>query len=65
MEEIGIKTEWGTEEPLTDNSILICIRCGVGLTDENVSQWSDVIEKTNKTQKVCKDCLTLEEEKIK
>ena len=61
MEDIGVETLYGIVEPFTDNSIPICARCGVELTDENVSQWSDVIEGTNKTQKVCKDCLTLEE----
>ena len=56
-EDIGKKTGWGTIEPFTDNSIPICARCGVRLTKENKSSWSDVIENTNKTQGVCKNCL--------
>ena len=65
MEDIGIKTTWGIIEPFTDNSIPICARCGTRLTNENKSQWSDVIENTNKTQGVCIACLTNEEKKIK
>ena len=65
MEDIGVETLYGIVEPFTDNSIPICVRCGVKLTDENVSQWSDVIEETNKTQKVCKGCLTLGEKLCK
>ena len=60
MKDINIKTSWGTIEPFTDNSIPICIRCGIKLTNENKSQWSDVV-KDNKTQFVCKNCLTSEE----
>lgn len=64
MEDIGIKTSYKIIEPFTDNSIPICIRCGTKLNSENQSHWSDVIEGTNKTQKVCKNCLTEEERKI-
>ena len=63
MEDIGIKTPWGTIEPFSDNSIPICARCGIRLTDENKSQWSDVIE-GNKTQHICKNCETTEEKEI-
>lgn len=63
-EDIVIKTSYGTIEPFTDNSIPVCTRCGIRLTDENKSQWSDVVE-DNKTQGVCKGCLTKEEMKIK
>ena len=61
MEDIGVKTKWGTIEPFTDNSIPICVRCNTKLTKENTSLWSDVIEGTNKTQKVCKNCLSDDE----
>ena len=63
MEDIGTKTSYKTIEPFTDNSIPICIRCGVGLTNENKSQWSDVV-KENKTQGTCKNCRTSEEKDI-
>ena len=56
-EDIFVKTAWGTIEPFTDNSIPICVRCGDRLTDDNKSKWSDVVE-GNKTQGVCKKCLT-------
>ncbi len=61
--DIGVKTSAGIIEPFTDNSIPICIRCEVRLTDENKSFWSDVV-KENKTQGVCKGCLTPEEIKV-
>lgn len=64
MEDIGIKTAWGTIEPFTNNSIPVCIRCGIRLTNENKSSWEDVIGNTNKTQGVCINCLTLEERNI-
>lgn len=53
-----------TIEPFTNNSIPVCIRCGVKLTKENKSSWEDVIGDTNKTQGICKNCLTVEERKI-
>ena len=60
MEDIGIKTSWGTIEPFSDNSLPICARCGIKLTNENKSKWSDVVA-GNKTQGICKSCLTLGE----
>ena len=63
MDDLGIKTPWGTIEPFTDNNIPICARCGIRLTEENKSNWSDTIE-NNKTQGICKDCLTLDERGI-
>ena len=60
IEDIGVKTPWGTIEPFTDNSIPACIRCNIRLTKENKSQWSDVVE-GHKTQGVCKNCLTKEQ----
>lgn len=61
--DIGLKTPWGTIESFTDNSIPICARCGIRLTEENKSSWSDVIETSNKTQGICKQCLTTEEKR--
>ena len=43
-----------------DNGIPLCARCGVRLTDANTSAWSDVKD-TNKTQRICKGCETLDE----
>ena len=63
MKDLGIKLSSGIIEPFTDNSIPICARCGIRLNEENKSKWSDVISE-NKTQGVCKDCLTIEERKI-
>ncbi len=60
MKDIGVKTSAGIIEPFTDNSIPVCVRCGVRLTDENKSLWSDVV-KDNKTQGVCMKCRTLKE----
>ena len=58
-EDIGVKTPWGTIEPFTDNSIPNCVRCGIRLTEENKSQWSDVVE-GHKTQGVCNGCKNTE-----
>ena len=63
MKDIGVKTAWGIVEPFCDNEIPICIRCGVSLTEDNKSSWSDVIE-DNKTQGVCISCLTIQEKEI-
>jgi len=63
MIDIGIKTSWGIIEPFTNNSIPICARCGIKLTDENKSKWSDVV-KDNKTQSICKNCETIKERNI-
>ena len=60
MHDIGIKTDAGIVEPFTDNSIPICARCGIKLTPANTSAWSDVV-KENKTQRICKNCETLDE----
>ena len=62
-DDIGIKTSYGTIEPFTDNSIPMCARCNIRLTDENRSGWSDVTAE-NKTQYVCKNCLTQEEKDV-
>jgi len=60
MKDIGVKTKAGIIEPLADNGIPLCARCGVRLTDANTSAWSDVKD-TNKTQRICKGCETLDE----
>ena len=62
MNDIGVITSSGIIEPFDDNSIPMCPRCNCKLTKDNTSSWSDVI-KENKTQKVCKNCLTEEEKK--
>lgn len=64
MKDIGKKTKAGIIEPFTDNSIPMCARCGIKITEENKSAWSDVVDE-NKTQRICKNCETLEERNIK
>jgi len=61
VEDVGIKTKAGIVEPFVDNEIPVCARCGIKLTKENSSAWSDVIKGTNKTQRICKNCETLDE----
>ena len=61
MKDIGIRTKAGIVEPFIDNGIPVCARCGVKLTNTNISAWSDVVKGTNKTQKICKGCETLDE----
>ena len=64
MKDIGIKTKAGIIEPFTDNSIPICVRCGIRITEENKSTWNDVVAE-NKTQGICKNCETSQERNIK
>ena len=56
MKTLGTPTSWGIIEPITSNSIPVCIRCGVKITKENDSGWNVFTEDGRTTQPVCKTC---------
>lgn len=57
MEELGIKTPWGTVEPLQSNEIPACLKCGVAITPENDSKWQLVTKEDDRIfQSVCMEC---------
>jgi len=54
--ELGVRTKWGTIEPMQSNGIPVCLRCGVAITPENDSGWEAFTEDGRTTQPTCKKC---------
>ena len=60
MEDLVIKTQWGTTESLAQcgNDLPWCLYCGEPITKETDSGWEGFTaeSKGTRSQKICKHC---------